>query len=547
VLKMRIEHEGINEVYDYEYNHLGAKTSFKHTLNGTLKNVSRYEFDELGRLKTKKLSPFLTLGTVASGSWNSTNTWQNNGLPSINDYIKINAGHNVTINYGEAGSAGSLFNAGTLNTYGSLKLGLLPPNTSGATELQSVDYSYNIRGLRGINLDASDNMTDKLFSMKLSYETAGFWDGNIGKQEWKSNIDNVTRSFTYGYDGGSRIKFGIYGSTKAGENYSLNNVTYDFNGNITNLSRNGWKSNNTFGLVDNLNYTYNSNSNKILKVDDASNETASFTDVSGNDYVYNSDGSLVSDANKGITLIEYNYLKLPHRIVQNGIEILNQYSSSGVKLKETIGSNTTDYLGNIIKKNEVIYQISHDEGRIIDGEYEYFINDHLGNLRVAFRDSSGVAKISQKQDYDPYGSELQKISYLKSTWKQSDFKYSGKEFIEQTGLNDFGWRLQDPILGRMWGVDYRAEKYYSQTPMQFALNNPLLVREVDGDTVTVIGSQDAQKQLLQVVNQGLGGYYTGSINHNGQLTISQTDKKGEMTKSQSSFAEALTDIRLVAC
>jgi len=139
-------------------------------------------------------------------------------------------------------------------------------------------------------------------------------------------------------------------------------------------------------------------------------------------------------------------------------------------------------LGIIIKKNGTLYQISHDEGRIIDGQYEYFINDHLGNLRVSFRDSSGIAKISQKQDYDPYGSELQKISYLKNSWKQSDFKFSGKEFELKTGLNDFGWRRQDPILGRMWGIDFRAEKYYSQSPMQFALNNPLLVIEVDGDT-----------------------------------------------------------------
>ena len=38
--------------------------------------------------------------------------------------------------------------------------------------------------------------------------------------------------------------------------------------------------------VDNLNYTYNATSNKILKVDDASNETASFKDVAGNDYDY---------------------------------------------------------------------------------------------------------------------------------------------------------------------------------------------------------------------------------------------------------------------
>jgi hypothetical protein len=78
---------------------------------------------------------------------------------------------------------------------------------------------------------------------------------------------------------------------------------------------------------------------------------------------------------------------------------LYQYDATGRKLKETIGSNYTDYFGNIIKKNDALYQISHDEGRIIDGEYEYNIKDHLGNLRVAFRDSLGVAKITQANSY----------------------------------------------------------------------------------------------------------------------------------------------------
>ena len=41
--------------------------------------------------------------------------------------------------------------------------------------------------------------------------------------------------------------------------------------------------------------------------------------------------------------------------------------ASGKKLKETVGTNTTDYVGNVIYKNGVQYQISHDEGRIING------------------------------------------------------------------------------------------------------------------------------------------------------------------------------------
>ena len=172
----------------------------------------------------------------------------------MNDHVFINESHTITIPNGQAGSAGSLFLGGVLHNYGALKLGNLP-STFGESDLQTIDYSYHIRGLRGINLDGNNNLTNKLFSMRLDYETAGFYDGNIGKQEWKSSLDNVKRSFTYTYDGASRIKTGLYASDNAVENYSLNNVNYDFNGNITNLSRNGWRSDNTFGLVDNLNYS----------------------------------------------------------------------------------------------------------------------------------------------------------------------------------------------------------------------------------------------------------------------------------------------------
>jgi hypothetical protein len=87
VLIMRLEHQGINEIYNYETDHLGRKKSFKHTLNGTLKNVSRYEFDEIGRLKTKNLSPSIDIGTQASGEWNNTNVWLNNIVPSVNDHV----------------------------------------------------------------------------------------------------------------------------------------------------------------------------------------------------------------------------------------------------------------------------------------------------------------------------------------------------------------------------------------------------------------------------------------------------------------------------
>ena len=101
----------------------------------------------------------------------------------------------------------------------------------------------------------------------------GLFDGNIGKQEWKSNIDNKERSLILlVYDGASRLKSGTYVSIPVGENYSLNNVDYDLNGNIKALSQETEQPIQiipTFGNVDNLTYTYQNYSNKLLKIADA--------------------------------------------------------------------------------------------------------------------------------------------------------------------------------------------------------------------------------------------------------------------------------------
>ena len=501
VLSMRLTHRktGENdliELYQYDYDHLGRKTQFRHTKDDITQTVASYNYDDIGRLLLKNIKPIYDNSSVCTCPWIAPDSWSLGRVPTQNDNVIINPGTDITIPTGSIANAGTLtFKGGILRNYGQLNLGnfgnklssnvissLADPTLVGV--LQSIDYKYEIRGnLRGINLDANNNTSTSngdLFSMKLGYETDGYFDGNIGKQEFKNSLDNVNRLFTYSYDGASRITGGAYVGTGT-ENYSLNAVTYDGNGNIKTLSRSGYKSDNTFGVVDNLAYTYQANSNKIQKVDDISNETASFTDATGaTDYTYSLDGSLTSDANKGITNIEYNYLKKPRRIVKNGVTILYQYDALGNKLKETIGTNFTDYNGNTIYKNGALYQISHDEGRIINGEYEYNIKDHLGNLRVAFRDSLGVAKITQHNAYGIFGEELPSISYFKAQWKKDEFRFTGQENLPETGYTDFGARFYDNIVPRFITIDPLTEVSRRFSPYTYANNNPLRFTDPDG-------------------------------------------------------------------
>ena len=453
-----------------------------------------FQYNAIGQLKNKRFSPSgTTLNSKQTGNWTDASTWLSGLLPNANDNVTINTGHTLTIPNGQIVGAGILNDRGTLRNFGTLNMGKFS-----TTDLYNQSMSYHIRGaLRGINLDNSGNLTNALFSMKLFYEDDQiYFDGNIRKQEWKTGLDNVTRSFTYRYDGSSRIKAGSYVG-KVGENYTLSDVIYDDNGNIKKLIRNGLISGNTFGIVDNLNYTYNTNSNKILKVDDVSNVAASFADVAGNDYTYLADGSLASDANKGITKIEYNYLKRPKKFTfSNGSTLENQYDATGKKLKSISSDGTVfDFMGNVIYKNNTLYQISHDEGRIIKGEYEYEIKDYLGNLRVAFRDSLGIAKITQKQDYDIYGSELQGLSYTKPLWNQDNFKFLGRESIAQTGYVDLLNRQYDKILGRFISPDPVTDGQESQSLFQYSWNNPVLLSDPNGDYPDG-GGDDTQSEFF---------------------------------------------------
>ncbi len=476
------------KIMSYQYDHFGRKKIFKYSLNGLEKTIASYSYDATGRMSRKQYSPSISIGSSQTGLWVNSTTWQGSNVPTLSDQVTINQGHMITIQNGQTVTAGTLFDKGILQNFGTLSLGSLVPNTTAT--LQTLNYKYHIRGgLKGINLDVSGNLTNSIFSYRLDYEegTTGLFDGNIKKQYWKSNIDGKQRSFDFLYDGASRLKSATYTSTQAGENYSLNNVDYDGNGNILSLSRNGLKSNNTFGLIDNLNYTYNANSNKILKVDDASSETASFKDVSGNDYDYWADGSLKKDSNKEITQIDYNYLKLPEQITLTGGRwIKYDYDANGTKLRKTLSTGqVTDYEEDEIYENSNLYQTSHDEGRIVGTTFEYNITDHLGNLRVAFKDSVGIAKVVQYENSGVFGESLEGINYSRPT--KNNFSYSTYEKENDFGINVFDAhsRVYDATVPRFWQQDIKSEKFYPLSNYSYSADNPINFMDPNGEDWTI--------------------------------------------------------------
>ncbi|RAK70027.1 DUF5675 family protein [Hymenobacter edaphi] len=319
-------------------------------------------------------------------------------------------------------------------------------DSTAAKALQTVDFSYNIRGwLTQVNdaqLAPQAGQRPDLFGLELSYDQ-GFstnqFNGNIAGQKWRAASDNVERAYGYRYDQLSRILQGDFVARNAAgtwsaerDNYRFWAASYDANGNFLTARRRGLVQDASrttprrYGEIDNLRYRYQADlnsasaaSNRLLRVDDLAPAVAEFglrqptrpdfqdgatSGSSQPDYTYDDAGSLISDRNKGIDTIRYNHLHLPTRIVwANGNRLEFRYSAAGqkvAKLATPAGKLTvrTDYLGAWQYEGDSLRWLNTSEGRAlrfvqldaarqphVRYSYEYTIKDHLGNLRVAFR------------------------------------------------------------------------------------------------------------------------------------------------------------------
>ncbi|NDI98473.1 hypothetical protein GWA97_05255, partial [Flavobacterium sp. LaA7.5] len=307
--------------------------------------------------------------------------------------------------------------------------------------LQTIDYTYNIRGwLKEIN-NPDEALSNDLFAFKINYNeqehanATGLYNGNISETYWRSKTDNKKRGYYYHYDGINRIAEAKYinvgNYTLADypteiEDYTTQNILYDKNGNLIRLHRTGLTAANTIDRTDMLNYTYLPNSNRLKAVADEADGVKGFRDDTHNntmDYDYDLNGNMTKDLNKGIGTentkgIDYNHLNLPVKVLfsgsQNGI-IRYVYDATGAKLQKIVDNNgniiVTDYANGFIYENNILKSFSHPEGyarvpSVVneeynpdDFEYIYQYKDHLGNVRLSYSDADNSGAIN---DVNPY-------------------------------------------------------------------------------------------------------------------------------------------------
>lgn len=272
------------------------------------------------------------------------------------------------------------------------------------------------------------------------------FNGNISGTIWKSTGDQEKRKYVFAYDAVNRLTGAAFSqrttgstfNTSAGIDFTLKGMSYDANGNLLSMTHKGWKLGGSV-TIDSLQYTYenNNNSNKLKNVIDRVNDTATrlgdfrsskmyMTALNNSkttavtDYSYDGNGNLSKDFNKdlgdaGNAGIRYTYLNQPFVIARWRADgtvrdtIQYTYDAQGNKLLKFVKeknkpAKTTLYLGGLVYENDTLQFISHEEGRLRYTKqyyqngaseykyfYDYFLKDHLGNVRMVLTEQKDTA------------------------------------------------------------------------------------------------------------------------------------------------------------
>jgi RHS repeat-associated protein len=388
--------------YDAMGRLLTVKKLVNSTINGPTVNSANYPtpltivsntYDELGKLKSKQLAPYFT-NFNASGIEKLTYDFNVRGwqLGANRDYVKTPLSTSNYFGY----------------DLGYDKMPIIPTGGSSIG----------------------------------SYTTAAF-NGNIEGVVWKSKGDGVARKYDYGYDIVGRLASAPYSESTVINSwghstidFSVSNIGYDANGNIGTMQQNGFLVGGS-QPIDNFTYTYmnSSSSNRLLNVaDNSTYNSANSNSILGDlhytgsktvstiDYVYDNNGNVITDNNRFSTITYWDYNNMPKLVTvagtKNGSTIQYIYDAAGDKLKKITTDKsvagktivtTTTYIGGLVYKTvatnpiaptdfkDILQYIGHEEGRIryIPGTpasfvFDYFIPDHLGNVRMVLTDESQI-------------------------------------------------------------------------------------------------------------------------------------------------------------
>ncbi|KIA95220.1 hypothetical protein OC25_07870 [Pedobacter kyungheensis] len=447
-------------------------TKVKNLGTGAMLLTTNY-YDLEGRVVQSKSSNHLNGTDVVD------NTWDFDGSLKASTRTHTVGGVVTTIanryEYDHAGRKVATFE--NINNQGEVALNHLEYNEIGQltkknlhNDSQATTFAYNERGWM-------KNSTSDQFSLELKYNdgTLPQFNGNISGQNYTNGTAN---SFSYTYDRLNRLT-----NAAAGKNLG-ETISYDVMGNITSLTRDNFGTNNYTGY----------NGNKLINISGFTNST----------YAYDANGNLTNDSQKNISL-GYNFLNLP-QTVSGSQNLTYTYNAAGEKLQKQAGGTTTNYIDGIQYTNNSIDFIQTEEGIARNNpggnySYEYNLSDHLGNVRVTFKQSPippYALEVIQRDDYYAFG--LRKAGLVGAN--NNKYLYNGKELQEELVQYDYGARFYDPVIGCFSTIDPLSEKMRRFSSYNYAFGNPIRFTDPDGMAPNDIIVRGSDKKEWRIKTAG---------------------------------------------
>ncbi|WP_317207360.1 RHS repeat domain-containing protein [Chryseobacterium gleum] len=115
------------------------------------------------------------------------------------------------------------------------------------------------------------------------------------------------------------------------------------------------------------------------------------------------------------------------------------------------------------------------------------------------------------------------------------YKYNGKE-LQETGMYDYGARMLMPDLGRWGSMDAMSEKYSAWSPYNYAINNPVMVIDPDGNDIQIytgdaaVAFGRALQMNMSTSSETSGGNIFTGFDFNSLLDDIIVDYRGKIIK-----------------
>jgi RHS repeat-associated protein len=233
---------------------------------------------------------------------------------------------------------------------------------------------------------------------------------------------------------------------------------FDANGNCLSLPH-----------LDGFEWNYRNNLARAVLVDRSGENRTDDAEY----YVYGGDGMRVRKVLERV--VNGDGLEITEKIYLDGCEIKRMRSSAGPMLERK-----TSHITDGSERLALLHQWSEDRlaretHDVTEKRIHYHLANHLGSASLEVNDDGEVISY---EEYFPFGGTAFIANKLRDV-NLKDYRYSGKERDEATGLYYYGYRYYAPWLGRWISPDPIGPED-GVNSYQFVRNNPVKYIDPDG-------------------------------------------------------------------